>query len=709
MAEEINKNDYINHPDKIGALNYYSMGETTIKQLQENNLISSKTKKFQSKKPDAIITDDRKNVVVFIENKDIGKIDSDIDIETAINQEIEVAKAVKAPIFILTDTEKTYWINTYTRERILDEDGNELRTVFKTNENKKMLEKLIRNIQNSISKDNNQIQKLTYLDPTDLANSIHQKIWIAKNSSPETCLYTFVELFIFKYLSDLGVLTGDYSFDSLLKKYEDPDNSDEYVLDFYLGATGPRARIKSLFPAGDDGTTVVNGDIFHAIKDKSGNYVINGDGKTFRNIIEEFERYDKKNGKFININKDFKSKLFESFLKNEKDKQKMGQFFTPLKVVEQMIRMVEIKDSMKICDPACGVGKFLLEAISSEIDNIYKFSTEKVNGKEEIVLKKNIELFGFDKFSEDNSDRTIILAKANMLIYLSKLITENPSAKYTKLIAEEILNKSFILKQSNLGTLESLEEDKYDLILTNPPYVVNGSADIKNTAIATGNYKCGGLGLEALFMEWIIKSLKKGGTALVVVPDGILSNLANTKLREYMLDRCNIEAVISLPINTFFGTPKKTYILAIKKKNTNDMNETKKQTTPVFAYICNSIGETLDVYRFDDYKNENHLEQAVNQYKLFQASSDKDKFKAIIYDNEENPIIDKKCKTIPIDDFYNKVNQNWIIDNFWTDEEKIELGFKKETNVLTISELQSFIEIIIDDMNEYKEELKCLI
>ena len=337
MAEQLNKNDYINHPDKIGSLNYYSLGETTIKQLQENNIISSKTRKFQTKRPDALITDDKRNVIVYIENKDIGKIDTELDINKAYEQEIDVAKAVKAKIFIITDTVKTYWYNTLTGERILDEDDNELKVVFKPNENKKVLEKLIKKIILSISNINNKIQKVNFLDPTDLANAVHQKIWIAKNSSPETCLYTFVELFIFKYLSDLGVLTGDYSFDTLYEKYN--NNSDEYVLDFYLGKTGPREKIKTLFPAGEDGTTVVNGDIFHAIKDKNGEYVINGDGKTFKNIIEEFKKYELKNGKFININKDFKSKLFESFLKNEKDKKKMGQFFTPLKVVEQMVRI----------------------------------------------------------------------------------------------------------------------------------------------------------------------------------------------------------------------------------------------------------------------------------------------------------------------------------------------------------------------------------
>jgi Type I restriction-modification system methyltransferase subunit len=698
MAEQLNKNDYLNHPDKIGSLNYYSLGETTIKQLQKNGLINSKTKSHLAKKPDAIITDDRKNVIVYIENKDIGELDTSDKIRSAINQEIDVAKAVNAPIFIVTDTAKTYWINTISQEFILDEDGNELKVVFKHNENKKSLEKLLRRITSSISKNCNQIQKIAYLDPTDLANAIHQKIWIAKNSSPETCLYTFVELFIFKYLSDLGVLRGNHSFESLCKMYEDDGNCDEYVLDFYLGATGPREKIKSLFPEGDDGTTVVNGDVFHAIKDKNGEYVVNGDGKVFKNIIEEFKRYESRNGKFININKDFKSKLFECFLKNEKDKKKMGQFFTPLKVVEQMTRMADIKENMNICDPACGVGKFLMEAISQDIENLYKFDGDS--------LKSKVHLFGFDKYSEDNSDRTIILAKANMLVYLSKLISDNPSPKNTKKIAE-LFNQTFVLKKTNLGTLETIEENKYDLILTNPPYVVNGSGDLKSIAVSTGKYTCNGLGLEALFLEWIVKSLKENGTALIVIPDGILSNLANRKLREFILDRCIIESIISLPINTFFGTPKKTYILAIKKKPTDELGETVPQTSPVFAYICNSIGETLDIYRFDT--DENDLEQAVNQYRTFKATSDKTKFKAIEYDADGIPVLDKKCKLLPIEDFYKKTGISWIIDVYWTDEEKVELGFKNPENIMSVSELKSLIDVIVESINEYKEDLECLI
>ena len=219
MAEQLNKNDYIKHPDKIGALNYYSLGETTIKQLQENKIIASRTKKFQAKKPDALITDDNKNVIVYIENKDIGELETEEQIKSAFEQEIEVARAVNAKIYLLTDTVKSYWYNPITKNEIRDEDNNLLRVLFKHNENKKGLEKLIKKIVISISDKNDNIQKTEYIDPSDLAKAIHQKIWIAKNSSPETCLYTFVELFIFKYLSDLNVLTGNHSFKALYDMY----------------------------------------------------------------------------------------------------------------------------------------------------------------------------------------------------------------------------------------------------------------------------------------------------------------------------------------------------------------------------------------------------------------------------------------------------------------------------------------------------------
>jgi len=116
-------------------------------------------------------------------------------------------------------------------------------------------------------------------------------------------LYTFVELFIFKYLSDLEILTGDYSFRALLSK--DKDNDKDYMLTHYAKIIRP--EIKELFPEGSDGTTIINGTIFVNKKQKA----VVGYGSVFKKVLERFEGY----GRLENIDYDFKSKLFESFLK----------------------------------------------------------------------------------------------------------------------------------------------------------------------------------------------------------------------------------------------------------------------------------------------------------------------------------------------------------------------------------------------------------
>jgi len=76
------------------------------------------------------------------------------------------------------------------------------------------------------------------------------------------------------------------------------------------------------------------------------------------------------------------------------------------------------------------------------------------------------------------------------------------------------------------------------------------------------------MGIEGLFMEWIVHALKPSGKAFVIVPDGIMNRNNDKRLREFILQECNINAVISLPLNTFFTTNKKTYIMVITKKVT---------------------------------------------------------------------------------------------------------------------------------------------
>lgn len=681
MSEQTKQSEEFSKQIFIGEWRVFDIGATTLKDLVKNRIINKHTsdENILKKKPDALVVDTNKEIILYVESKDDGKLNSEKQIQDAISQEFEVAKKVKAKIYAVRDSIKTIWMNPLTGNIILDEHGNKLQTNIHPATNPKETERLLKRIISSISKDNDTILKQEYLNPTDLAIKIHQKLWITKNVSPSTALYTFVELFLFKYLSDLGVLKGMYSFEHLLELYE--DNSEIDVLNTYMSDNGARSKMKELFPQAADGTGIINGNVFHED---------DGDAKVFRAILDAFKTYEKDNGKFINISKDFKSQLFESFLKQDSDSKNMGQFFTPLKIVDNMVRMVDINSGMSICDPACGVGKFLLEAIGDRIGEFYSYNEK--NGK----ITSNITLTGYDKYSEDNGDKTIILAKANTIIYFSKMLTDNSSVNLAKSLASDILNESFELKHSTLGTLEKIEEEKYDLILANPPYVVNGSAEMRKL---TNDYKWGGLGIESMFVEWIVKATKQGGTINIVIPDGILSNIANKTLKTQILDCCYLKSIISLPVKAFFNTPKKTYILTLEKKVKNSDGTYPIQKGKVFTYICSTIGESLDVYRFDN-PDENDLKDAVDNYKLWKSTAP-DMIQEIIEKRAKG-----RFKALPVSDF--KPEKSWIIENWWTEEEKIKIGLVKNVKKQTLDDFISLIQATEDLMLAIKGELECL-
>lgn len=152
----------------------------------------------------------------------------------------------------------------------------------------------------------------------------------------------------------------------------------------------------------------------------------------------------------------------------------------------------------------------------------------------------------------------------------------------------------------------------------------------------------------------------------------------------------------------FFNTPKKTFILTLRKKTKSEIESGVKQDHKVFTYICKSIGETLDVNRFDI--DDNDLHEATNKYNSYRMLGDKNNIQEPFKSWFES---DKKMKLIDITFF--DANKDWNIDNFWTDDEKIELGFKEAGIKMTIDEFQIYIDDIVNDINSYKEALKCLL
>ena len=682
MSEELIQKNLVEAPEKMGDWNFYNIGATTLKALKGAKIIPDKDyDEFEAKKPDALIVK-KPLVIAAIEYKVPSQLRTEKQIEKAISQELGTAQALQAKVYIITDGKKSIWVNPANGHEILQEDGSKITLNFDKTSAECIL--LINKIRASINATNDTLKAAASVDPLPLAEKIWQDLWAVSGATPENCLYTFVEVFIFKYLSDLGVLKGMYSFYDLLSKYS--GNNENEVLEFY--ASTIRVKIKELFPGNPkDKTTIINGTIFVSKDDKA----VSGYATVFHKILKRFNDF----GTLENIDYDFKSKLFETFLKESISKKNWGQYFTPLKVVRAIVNMADIEPGMKICDPACGVGKFLLEPILHSLNRLYVVGTDE-DGDEKLLPQ--ISLSGFDKGFDKDEQKTIILAKANMLIYMSSMIKEHPGL--TKQFAE-LFNNTFTLQTNSiLGTLAKPITEEYDLILTNPPYVMSGSSNLKEEISKDDTLKkyfsISAMGIEGLFMEWIVRALKPGKKAFIVVPDGIMNRSNDKKLRDFILEQCNIDAVISLPLNTFFTTNKKTYILALTKKiavNVGGVATLPKQTTPVFTYLCSEIGETRDVYRFDI--DQNDLEIASDLFNMFKGA--KAKFKTD----------DKRCKIVDIESFYN--GTHWSVDRWWTREEKIALGI--EDNIETVS-LEDYIGMVSDTAStlmEFDEPLRELV
>lgn len=674
MSEELLQRGLDKEPEKIGKWDFYNIGATSIKALKEWGIISNFDygMSIERKKVDGIIVY-KKNVIAIIENKTPREFNTEKKQNKAIEQEIEVARKINCPIIIATDTQQTIWINSLTGKRILNENAIPISKNWNPSEVTKdtKLVILIEKIRISIDGQNDQIIPKKFVNPTDLAKQIWQDIWSVSGATPENCLYTFVELFIFKYLSDLKVLKTTNNFDFLMQMYED-NNTDDEVLQYYADTI--RKKIKNLFPYNPtDNTTIINGTIFVSKDQKS----VAGYCTVFKKVLNKFKEY----GKLENINHDFKSQLFESFLKESISKKNWGQFFTPLKVIRgiEKMAMSEIKEGSVICDPACGVGKFLLEPIKSKLSDFYEVTDTKVIPK--ITIK------GFDKGFDKDEQKTIILAKANMLIYFSDLIKEN--SHLTKEFSK-VFNDTFNLKTNSiLGTLSEPTKNEYDLILTNPPYVTSGSSNLKEeiskVRILQNYYKVNGMGVEGLFMEWIIRALKPNGKAFIVVPDGLFNRKNDEKLRKFIKDECFIDAIISLPDKTFFSTPKKTYILAITKKQSNEI-----QTEPVFTYLVSEIGESRDSYRFDIEQDD--LSEAVNKFNQFKGAK------------QHYKTDDTRCKVLNID-WFDDFN-SWVIENRWESEEKAMLGITESNLFISVDDFSFLTNDVSDTLLGFKDEIQ---
>jgi type I restriction enzyme M protein len=259
--------------------------------------------------------------------------------------------------------------------------------------------------------------------------------------------------------------------------------------------------------------------------------------------------------------RDTKGDLYEYMLSKIASAGQNGQFRTPRHIIRLMVELTAptVKDT--ICDPASGTCGFLVNA-SEYLRDKYP---------EILIDNKNRKHFHNTMFHGYDFDNTMLrIGSMNMLLHG----VENPDISY----------------RDSLGQDFALEEEKYSLILANPPFA--GSINIDNAAkdlltiVKTKN-------TELLFLALILKLLKPGGRAAIIVPDGVLfkSSKANKEIRRMLIEEQKLDAVISLPSGVFKPyAGVSTAILLFTKTNSGG-------TDTIWFYDMKADGWSLDDQR----------------------------------------------------------------------------------------------------------------
>ncbi|MBQ8884888.1 MAG: N-6 DNA methylase [Clostridia bacterium] len=690
MSEELIQKGYLKHGDRFGEYEYYNIGKTNFEDL-EKHLIVPKMNwgKYKRKAPDALICDRRNKqhpvVICVIEYKQPSEFNTEHKKYIAFEQCNNYAQVCNAKICIITDGSDFYWLNPRANRndwdyKYFDADAktergfsfirNENNTCFKEYFDSTSAESIntIDLLSDTITEINHLIRPAQMVSPSVLAKKVWQSVYMSTGDDPKKCLMTFTELFIFKFLSDKKILKYDDNGNAI--DFETVyDKGKSFCLKYYL--TNVRPYIKKLFPVGEDGTTIING--LSLKKDQN-------QDELFFDVLKAF----KENGRLDNIDPAFKSRLFEDFLKSTTGKKQLAQFFTPRNVVKAIVEMANVKNlpnGSSVCDPACGVGGFISEAVLNR----------RANGICDYSVKNGEILTSIDYRGTDYDELTIILAKANYLITLIELVAKNASLteKFSKIFSSvfELHNKSII------GSLETVKEAQYDLIMSNPPYISSGKGlytkYIDERQGLKKYYNTTAIGKEGLFLQKIIAELKPNGKAFVVLPDGFFYRPTDNDLKKKIISECFINGIISLPSKTFYATSKKTYILCLTKKSAPEAI----QQTPVFVGLVSQIGETLDADRIPS--TENDLLEISKEYKKF------------AFDSTSYQSSSARIKLIKFDKL--ESNLNWLVENYWSSNELVSLGVKAEERELTSDDMIEEINYIVQRFDHVKTSLLGLI
>ena len=209
--------------------------------------------------------------------------------------------------------------------------------------------------------------------------------------------------------------------------------------------------------------------------------------------------------------------IYESILKELQSAGSSGEFYTPRAVTDFMAQMIKPQIGEQVADFACGTGGFL----TSWLKELQK----KVKTTEDQEQFNN-SIYGIEK-----KQFPYMLCITNMLLHDIDL----PKVYHANSLLKDVLDYT--------------DDDKFDVILMNPPYGGNEKVEVKNhfpDDLASSE-------TADLFMSVIMYRLKENGRAAVILPDGFLFGTDNAKvaIKTKLLREFNLHTIIRMPHSVF--------------------------------------------------------------------------------------------------------------------------------------------------------------
>jgi len=210
--------------------------------------------------------------------------------------------------------------------------------------------------------------------------------------------------------------------------------------------------------------------------------------------------------------------IYEQLLNDLQSAGNAGEYYTPRAVTAFMVERIDPKPSEILFDTSCGTGGFLTCAIRHMRDRYVKTVAD------EQALQASLR-------AVEKKQLPHMLCVTNMLLH-------------------GIQDPSFVRHDNTLAQAYTSygPADRVDIILTNPPFGGKEEDGIESNFPAHFRTK----ETADLFLALFIRILKPGGRAAIVLPDGSLfGEGVKTRLKEHLLEECNLHTIVRLPNSVF--------------------------------------------------------------------------------------------------------------------------------------------------------------